>query len=139
MTVINGDKRNTMLLHKEILSDILLEFTDNNIPVSIDIFSCRNGELILSIRINQEHFRACNKPPFNLVNYLDSLNNMIDFLESEGYSTYLKQAYYDNIIYEVSEKYKETFQSIKNFKSIINNYQIKKHFEIHGLKITVKY
>ena len=51
MTVINGDQRNTMLLHKEILSDILLEFTDNNIPVSIDVFSRRNGELILSIRI----------------------------------------------------------------------------------------
>jgi hypothetical protein len=54
---------------------------------------------------------------------------MIDFLESEGYSTHLKDSYYDNIIC------KQTFQSIENFKSIINSYR---NFEVKGLKITVK-
>ena len=125
--MIDGDKQNAMLLHKEILSDILLEFTDNNIPVSMDVLLSRRYGPLLKIRINQEYCSVWNKPPFNLVDYLDSLNNMIDFLESEGYSTHLKHAYYDNIIYEVSEKYKETFQSIKNFKSKQNRKIIMKN------------
>jgi hypothetical protein len=135
--MIDGDKENTMLLHKEILSDILLEFTDNNIPVSMDVILSRRYGPLLSIRINHEYYSVWNKPPFNLFDYLNSLNNMIDFLESEGYSTHLKDSYDDNIIYKISEKSvcKQTFQSIDNFKSIINSYR---NFEVKGLKITVK-
>jgi hypothetical protein len=135
--MIDGDKENTILLHKEILSDILLEFTDNNIPVSMDVILSRRYGPLLSIRINKDYISVCNKPPFNLFDYLNSLNNMIDFLESEGYSTHLKHSYDDNIIYKISEKSvcKQTFQSIENFKSIINSYR---NFEVKGLKITVK-
>ena len=64
--MIDGDKENTMLLHKEILSYILLEFTDNNIPVSMDVILSRRYGPLLSIRINKDYISVWNKPPFNL-------------------------------------------------------------------------
>jgi hypothetical protein len=130
MIVINGELLKRIESDGHIVKDLLLELIDNYIPISIEAYGTRTP--FLSILINIDW--GVSVKNFNLSENIDSLNNMIDFLKSEGYSILDKSeiSYYglkENMIshrsYLASNGFYfneiSDFESLDNFREILNN------------------